>query len=164
MQNLYMYFLPLTLTTTPWPCRVNGCDPATKEYTGKRGHVLDIVVVPGSTASDDNVREFLQKGTCPPFLHISPEHGGEIYKREAFGFEGGEELALVIVNFDGSVISPTGIVDILSKGDSCLMGWQMKRKNEPVGGGEAGVREEVKLNGAVGSRTIVGGVALDLPF
>ena len=80
-----------------------------------------------------------------------------------FGFEG-EELALVITNDDGSVISPTGIVGILSKGDSCLMGWQMKRKNEPVGGGEAGVREEVKLSGAVGSRTIVGGVALDLPF
>jgi hypothetical protein len=111
------------------------------------------------------VREFLQKDTCPPFLHVSPEHGGGVYKREEFGFEGGgDQLGLIIVNYDGSVISPTGIVDILSSGDSCLMGWQMKRKNEPVGDG-GGEREEVEFKGgAKGSRKVVGGVVLDLPF
>jgi len=69
-----------------------------------------------------------------------------------------------VVNWDGSVISRTGLVEVLTKGDSCLMSWQMVRKPEPVFGSEKEQKEVTTAPVAPVSRKMVGGVALDLPF
>ena len=75
---------------------------------------------------------------------------------------------LVVINYDGSVISDNGIIEIVSNGDSCLTKWQMKRKADPieVNGEEEEIVivEKVKEKKKVGSTKNYGGVSIELPF
>jgi len=61
--------------------------------TGQRGHVLEIIVVPSSTAEEESIAEFMSNERLPPFLQIDIEAGGKVYGREGEG-EGGAKRRL----------------------------------------------------------------------
>jgi hypothetical protein len=98
-------------------------------------------------------------------LRISPSEGEGLTELiDGYALED-EEIALMVVNWDGSVITRQGLVDVLSKGDSCLMNWQMVRKQDPVSsGGSSEPLTAPGMSAAPSSKKVVGGVAVDLPF
>ena len=109
--------------------------------------------------------DFMAAPTTPPFLMlpVSDPFVSTILSNPDYSMDPEHDIlpALVIVNWDGTVISKTGVPDILQKGDGALSGWQMARKVEDNGGEGMVAAPEVYEGG---SKTTVGGVKLDLPF
>ena len=110
--------------------RVNGVD--NKDFTNKRAHNIEIVVVP-SPSCDPTVLQKWMDDLSSPLLQISPDDCSlpSLYDSSKIAIEPAlapDEIGLVVVNWDGSVISRTGLVEVLTKGDSCLMSWQVREQ------------------------------------
>ncbi|GMH93511.1 hypothetical protein TrST_g8411 [Triparma strigata] len=142
--------------------RVNGVE--NKSFTGKRAHNLEVVVIPSPSLDETTLQQWMNN-LSSPFLQVSPKEGNKLVELISKYPLEEDEVALQIVNWDGSVITRQGLVDVLSKGDSCLMHWHMVRKTEPIAGAEdAPVTVPGPTAAPPSSKTVVGGVAVDLPF
>ena len=115
--------------------RTNGFSEDTLNPDGTRGHSVEIinVCVNEKTLTASQQHDFASK---LPWLSLSFE---SCEKRAALLSEycppARDDLIfprMVVVNWDGSIISENGIVEIVSSGDAALMKWQMNRKPDPI--------------------------------
>lgn len=148
--------------------RTNGVHRETLKSDGTRGHSVEFVTVPVNGSNTPSMQH--EFGRRFPWVSL---HGDCEEERKSFisSFCSGDDVIyprLVIVNYDGSLISDNGIVEIVSKGDSCLMGWQMVRKADPIdpndGVGDMVVPEPKEKKAKTGTSKSFGGVQVELPF
>ena len=125
------------------------------------------------SVNDLKTKDFLvslYKDLLPPILPCQPSSTKNLSNAEDDILP---QPLLLITNSDSTINSKTGMIDILSYGDSALMRWMVNRKADVVevkndgnvdvydgrvsGGNNREEKEEKK-------KTVIGGVALDLPF
>ena len=147
---------------------MNGLNPATKLPNGEKGANVEFLIVSPTNCQERDILTLLQKPEVPPFSFLSPvdECASCVKISQDYEIDDFNTPSLIVVNYDGSIISSSAVVDICSNGDACLMTWQMFRMAEPVLLGEEeeqveDVPDDVKKED---NKITVGGVTLDLPF